>query len=407
MISRTERQKAGITKWIKSGGKGTLVYATGVGKTWTAVQAILLLLKTKPDARIHIIVPTEVLREQWINDYINKYQSASNCHVEIINSAIMHESVCDLLVIDEVHICGSEMFSKIFDAVTYDMILCLTATLERLDGKEVIIKKNAPVCDIISLQEAENAGWISKVKQYLVLLDVDLTEYKNLDKKFNGYFAYFNWDYNCAMLCMRDWKYRNSYAKQMGLSPKEVMAMASDWMRCLQKRKQFISSHPKKIEVCKKILANRSDKKCITFSSTIKEAESLGLGMVLHSKQSKKKNKEIIDAFNSAKSAVLCTSKAADVGVDIKGLSVGIIMSIDSSKIRKTQRIGRVCRFEAGKQAEIFTLVIRGTQEQKWFNNSNTTDVTVLNEQQLDEILSGKNVETRKRDVIADTMFRF
>lgn len=70
----------------------------------------------------------------------------------------MHESVCDLLVIDEVHICGSEMFSKIFDAVTYDMILCLTATLERLDGKEVIIKKNAPVCDIISLQEAENAG---------------------------------------------------------------------------------------------------------------------------------------------------------------------------------------------------------------------------------------------------------
>ena len=74
-------------------------------------------------------------------------------------------------------------------------------------------------------------------------------------------------------------------------------------------------------------------------------------------------NKEILEKFNSETCAVLNSSKAVDVGVDVQGLSVGIILSTDSSKIRKGQRIGRSIRFEPGKTAEIFTLIIRGTQE--------------------------------------------
>jgi superfamily II DNA or RNA helicase len=49
--------------------------------------------------------------------------------------------------------------------------------------------------------------------------------------------------------------------------------------------------------------------------------------------------------------------------MDVKGLSVGIVLSTDSSKIRKGQRLGRTIRFEEGKTAEFFTLLIRGTQE--------------------------------------------
>ena len=64
MISRTERQKEGVRKWVSAGGKGTLVYATGVGKTRTASMAIRLLLKSKPNAKIRIIVPTNVLKKQ-------------------------------------------------------------------------------------------------------------------------------------------------------------------------------------------------------------------------------------------------------------------------------------------------------------------------------------------------------
>ena len=84
---------------------------------------------------------------------------------------------------------------------------------------------------------------------------------------------------------------------------------------------------------------------------------------MLHSKKSKKQNNEILELFNNATVGTIHSSKSCDQGVDIRGLSVGIILSTDSSKIRKTQRNGRICRFEEGKTAELFTLVIRGTQE--------------------------------------------
>lgn len=406
-MTRTLRQKQGIKKWLDANGCGTLCYATGVGKSYCAIQASLMLLKYKSDAVIKIVVPTEVLRKQWIDDYINPYKLAKNCIVEIINTTITYKSKCDLLIIDEVHIAGSEQFSKVFESVTYNMILCLTATIERLDGKEIIIKKYAPVCDTITLNEALENEWISPVKQYLVLLDVDLTEYKAIDKKFNSYFAFFDFNWYNGQQCLSDWKFRNAYARQMNVSPKDVMKISADWMRQVQLRKKFIASHPKKIEICQKILNARKNKKCITFSSTIEDAEKIGCDFILHSKQKKALNKEILDKFNACKSGSIASSKALTTGVDVKGLSVGIIMNVNSSKIVKTQSIGRVCRFEPGKIAEVFILVLRNTQETKWFSNSNTSEVTVINEQQLEEVLNGKTINTRKQNLTKDLKYRF
>ena len=83
----------------------------------------------------------------------------------------------------------------------------------------------------------------------------------------------------------------------------------------------------------------------------------------MHSKKKKKENKETIAAFDAATSGFLHTSKAADQGLDCKGVNLEIILHTDSSKTRKTQRIGRAIRFEEGKVSEIFTLVLKGTQE--------------------------------------------
>ena len=195
------------------------------------------------------------------------------------------------------------------------------------------------------------------------MLDVDLTEYNKLNQAFMGYFAQLNYEFDVAMRCVKDAIYRNKVAKKLGLSAKDLAGIVYGWNNALRGRKMFVQSHPKKIEVARKILDARLDKKCVTFSATIKDAEKIGRGYVLHSKQSKKKNKEILDLFNEQETGVLNSSKAVDVGVDVKGLSVGIILSTDSSKIRKTQRNGRICRFEEGKVAELFTLVIKGTQE--------------------------------------------
>lgn len=70
-------------------------------------------------------------------------------------------------------------------------------------------------------------------------------------------------------------------------------------------------------------------------------------------------------------------------------------------------KCGRTIRFEPGKNAEVFTLLIRGTQDVTWFNNSVNSSYTVINEEQLEQILSGKQLETRQHETLTDKKYRF
>lgn len=296
----------------------------------------------------------------------------------------------------------------IYEKVSYKLILCLTATLERLDGKEEIIKKYAPVCDKITMDEAEQNGWVAPFKEYVVMIKTDLTEYNRLNHKFQANFSVFNWDFNVAMKCVQDVFFRRRWCKENNLNFKEITAITYDWMRCLRLRKQFVQSHPKKFEIARKILDARQDKKCLTFSATIADAEKIGRGFVLHSKQSKKQNSEILDKFKKLKCGVLNSSKACNTGVDIDGLSVGIILSVNSSKITKVQTLGRICRFAPDKKAELFTLIIAGTQEWGWWRNSkSSSNYVIIDENQLDEVLAGKKIISRQIDDNQNVNFRF
>lgn len=135
----------------------SVVAATGFGKTRMAMMAVELLLRNKPDAFIIISVPTIFLKNQW-QEQLNNFGLSDNCEVIVANTIVKHQYTCDLLIIDEAHRFGSSVLSSTFITVKYSMILCLTATIERLDGKEVIIKKYAPVCDTITLEEATENG---------------------------------------------------------------------------------------------------------------------------------------------------------------------------------------------------------------------------------------------------------
>ena len=81
---------------------------------------------------------------------------------------------------------------------------------------------------------------------------------------------------------------------------------------------------------------------------------------------------------------------------------------MDSSKIRKGQRYGRLCRFSPGKKAELFTLIIAGTQEFGWWRNSKTSsNYVIIDEEQLDDILAGNEIQSRKIDDNSNINFRF
>lgn len=417
-MTRTERQEQCRVAWIKNKCCGTIIAPTGVGKTRIALNCIRSVLNKYPSFRVIIIVPTTTLQEQWTTQ-IDKWGLSLNVEILVINSAIKRESYCDLLVIDEAHRAAADTFQQIFQKVHYRLILCLTATLNRIDGKEKIIKAYCPVVDEITLMEATSNNWISTYKEYLVLLKADnIEEYNNSNRLFNEAFAFFDYDFDrcMKMLGSDGWKYRNAYRDLIcpkGTPEERTKTLASinyysaNFNRAMRDRKSFINKHPKKIEIARKIIQHYNDRKIITFSNNVKMADTIGIGEVYKGSLSKKVAANMISEFNTSKTGVLNTVQKANEGLDVKGLSVAIILGLDSSEIKSSQRRGRVIRFEEGKTASIFNLILDDTVEVTWFKNSHkSANYITIDEEGLEQVLLG-NEPKPYRKKLKEMVFRF
>ena len=418
-ISRDERQEIARQTWIKNKCCGTLVASTGFGKTRVAFNCIQSVLNKYPEYRVMVVVPTETLKNQW-QEQIDERGLSFNVEVYIINTVIKHNWNCKILVLDEIHRYASSDFSKIFDRVNYRYILGLTATFERLDGKEIIISKYCPVIDTVTTEEALLNGWVSKFTEYRVLIDVDdIDTYKQYNKEFTEHFEFFQFDFNLAMSMVgkNGYKYRLAYRDKLcgnNATEQERSQMlrnityhAMSFMQVIQKRKAFINNHPKKIEIARKIIEARKGKKIITFSNNVKMAEAIGYGEVYTGKTSKKRGNKMITAFNRCKSGVLNSCQKVNEGLDVRGLSVAIILGLDSSKVKALQRKGRAIRFEEGKNAEVFNIIINNTVENEWFLNAHKGEQYVtIDETNLDRILNNESYETYKKP-IQKLIFRF
>lgn len=196
-------------------------------------------------------------------------------------------------------------------------------------------------------------------------LHVDMTEYNEYNVKFQQLFAYFSHDFKLVMDLIKSPNKVKIWAKKCGKQENVVRGYLTQFMRYLKLRKSFVMSHPKKFEIANKILDYRTDKKCILFTATCKDAETFKKrAYILHSKKKKTENKQILANFNEKEVANIVSPKGLDAGVDVKGLSVGIALTCNSSQTTDTQRIGRVVRYEEGKIAEFFTLVIANSVEE-------------------------------------------
>ena len=381
--------------------------ATGFGKTRIALKIIKWLQSLHPEITIIVVVPTTGLQEQWVEELDNFGCSREHVEVYVINSVIKNTHACNLLILDECHRYASADFKKVFDMVTYNMILCLTATFERLDGKEKLIAKYAPVVDKVSIQECLANKWVSNYKEYVVVIEPDdLDEYDKLTAEFMTHFEFFDYDFGTAMSMVgkNGWKNRYNYAKEICQNSaqlkdtfKTVTIHAMGLMRAMQARKKYISSHPEKLRVAEEIIAHRPNSKIITFCATVAMAEQIQEGYVYTGKDSKKGNRVTLNEFSKMKSGVLNTVKKANEGINLPDLDVGIMLGVDSSKIKHAQTRGRVVRYQEGKNAEYFTLILKDTVEVEWWRRSQGKDsCEVIDEDNLMHVLNHEPYETYK-----------
>ena len=419
-MTRTERQQEAAKKWIGAKGRGTIIAPTGSGKTRIALMTIKGLIKKHPYLRVLVVVPTTTLKNQWLQ-HINEWGFDFNVEIEIINTIVKHSYACDYLILDEIHRFNSDLFREVFNCVKYKLILGLTATFERLDGKEKIAAQYCPVVEEITKMECLANGWISDYKEYQVLLEVDnISEYKEMNKEFIRYFEFFGSDFNkCKACCGKDgWKYKLKLRDEMyqgndESKKKEMLQLITinsmGLMRVMQKRKAFINNHPKKVEIAKKIMEARKDLKIITFSNNVKMAEAIQNGENVYTgRLSKKRSETMIEDFLTGKITQLNSCAKLDAGFDDPEVSVAIILGTDSSEIKAIQRRGRAVRAAENKNAEIFYLVSKDTVEQKWVKNNHKkdSDLITIDEHGLNQVLRGEQPELYKKK-LGEFLFRW
>ena len=371
-------------------------------KTRVAIDAFKKILTKYPNLKALIVVPTETLKNQWVS-ILDNQGLGLNSEVVVINTAAKKQYSCDLLILDEIHRVPADTFSQVFNTVKYKLILGLTATLERLDGKHSLIEKHCPVVDEVTLEVAKLNGWVSDFTEFQVIITAeDIENYKNYNKEFVQHFEFFNFDFNLAMSLLGASGIKNKLQLRDKMCQQNPNLNKSDvlkainyhsraFMSAMQNRKKYIYNHPQKIEIAREIIKHRADKKIITFSANTKMAESIGVGYVYTGKESKKKNRITVEEFAKLDKGVINTCQLANEGFDCPGLSVGIVMGLDSSSTKSTQRTGRVVRKEEQKYAEMFTLVIDNTAELEWYRKSHKEGTYVtIDVENLMHVLKGE-----------------
>lgn len=410
-LTRDERQQETITKWLQAKGKGTVIACTGFGKTKIAIDCFKKVLTKYPDIKALVVVPTDTLRDQWTS-ILDSQGLGLNSEVVVINTAAKKPYACDLLILDECHRVPADTFSKVFETVQYKLILGLTATLERLDGKHALIQKHCPVIDEVTLEVAKLNGWVSEFTEFQVIITAkDIDIYRDYNKEFVANFEFFNFDFGLAMSLLGKDGFRNKIKLRDEMCKSNPKADKSEilkqinyhsvaFMRAMQNRKKFIHNHPQKIEIAQEIIKHRSDKKIITFSANTAMAESVGIGYVYTGKESKKKNRITVEEFAVLDKGVINTCQLANEGFDCPGLSIGIVMGLDSSPIKSTQRTGRVVRKEEAKYSEMFTLVLENTVETEWYKKSHKEGTYVtIDVENLMKMLKGESWDPYKKKI--------
>lgn len=404
--SKYLRQLRCVVKWVKGKARGTVVAATGVGKTFIAFIAIVKMKKRHLNATTIIIVPTTVLKDQWEKQI--ESLKLKNVTVYVINSVALNtlKYDCDLLVLDEIHMMASEQFSKVFQLVKYKWILGLTATIERLDGKHVLLQKYAPVVDTITQKEAVLKGWISDFIEINVPVNLSRKEIEgleNLDKQIRYYMSKFG-DFDIMRNCMIFEKAKAfaqlHYPHQdTNSTASEIVKWAVQGQRHIKKRQEFLYNTERKVEVAvelvnefglKTIMFSQSTQfadtvseklgdKAVTYHSNIKSQTRLLVKEKIFKKQDSAENfkklkekakiekipegykviwkepkvfglkvlkEEAIKLFkdNRTNVSVISTAKALDQGFDVADTELGIDGSRTSNPTQHTQRTGRIAR---------------------------------------------------------------
>jgi superfamily II DNA or RNA helicase len=308
---RQERQLAGLTKWNKAGGIGTLNYETGVGKTHTAFLLIQKIFESRGLQKIAIAVPSAPLIDKWkkdIDNYIISPEQKESIVVYGANEIVVgnvHDEVY-LLIIDEIHEFFSDNRENIIKGTyiqhKYRLGLTGTPPEDRQDFR--MLQGLCPIVDTIDSKEALREGFIAP---YIVYnLGVELTDYERglydgITNRIEEYFVYFDKRFDTVQACISGNPGMNNAQihkervakfngwdtsivgnplqdeKNRKFNPYKIGEYAFELMKLFRERATLLYNAENKLTTALKLVEKFKSVKIICFSESVQFADRLGL----------------------------------------------------------------------------------------------------------------------------------
>jgi len=359
-------QKEAVAAWEAAKMRGSVSLPTGSGKSWVALKAMSLA-----NTATLIVLPTIDLMNQWYDLLTDAfkievgilgggYHEIRDVTVTTYDSAYIHiDKYGDrfgLLIFDEVHHLPAPTYTHIPEMSIAPYRLGLTATYERLDGLHGKLERLlGPVVYEKSIRDLEgkHLSEYETVKLPVELLPNEKKRYAENRAVYEQFIRDRGLRFYGADL--QDFLQKSAYDPQ-----------ARRALLARQEVQSTVIGARRKLDILETLLKRHHQDQMLIFTASnelVYEISRLFLIPAITHHTPTVERKAILKNFRESRYSVLITSKVLNEGVDVPNANVAIILSGSASPVEHVQRLGRILRKHADKQAILYELVTRGTQE--------------------------------------------
>lgn len=362
-------QTEALRAWQGEQGRGVVVLPTGAGKSRLAMMAIEAI--GRPTL---VLVPTLDLMSQWatvlqetfgvsvglLGGGERRHEALTVSTYDSALLAIEHiGNRYGFLIADECHHLPSPSYQAIAKLAIAPYRLGLTATPERADrGERLLYTLMGPLCYRAHITELEGA-YLSPYRtvQLRVPLDAESLEAYTFHR---AIYLDFIKKQGVAFKGPQAW---SQFVMQASRSKEGKAALASYRMQ-----RRLVRASPSKFAVVWDLLNRHRDERVLIFTDDNATAYELGqqffLPVITHHTRLAER-KATLDAFRAGDLPYLVTSRVLNEGVDVPEASVGIVVSGSGSVREHVQRLGRILRKQADKEAVLYELISADTAEEQ------------------------------------------
>lgn len=367
-FSPYKHQEEALAAWKEAGMAGVVVLPTGSGKTYLAMLAMHECRRATL-----VVVPTLDLLAQWVG----VVKQTFGCPVGMVgggeftvepitittyDSAVRHMdrfgNRFGLLIYDECHHLPGEMYSETARMSLAPFRLGLSATPDRADGGEVLLKG--------LIGETVYESRVSALAGHI------LAPYETVRIP-------------VALAPEEEERYLSAREVYLAFCRRKGLRMGSGggWSNFLQEtarskegRRAFEAYRIQrniplmsegKFAALAQILIRHQASRTLIFTHVNELAYRISrdylIPVITHQTPPRERS-EILAKFSSGEYPSVVTSKVLNEGVDVPEANVAVVLSGSGSIREHVQRLGRILRRREGKQAVLYELVAQDTHEE-------------------------------------------